>query len=147
MVPTWLESVLSLAAAETVAAGYAEITPGHLLVALSKAIEVDGSSPGTAGDSARQEFEQLGIEPRRFRRHLREVLGRRGGQAPLSVIHRSPACKALIVRAERIASDQGVSFDAGLLVRVAFLSLSEEPSADTTSPIPMARAEDIPTEL
>ncbi len=144
---TWLESILGLAAAETVAAGYAEITPGHLLIALSKATEMNDSSPGPPiGDSARHEFEQLGIEPRRFRQRLREVFGRRGVQ-PAGVIHRSPACKALIARAERIAADQGVPFDAGLLLRVAFLSLSQDVSNEATAPGAMARTEDIPTEL
>ena len=142
---TWLESILGLAAAETVAAGYAEITPGHLLIALSKATETNGSSPGPPiGDSARREFEQLGIEPRRFRQRLREVFGRRGAH-PTGVIHRSPSCKALIARAERIAADQGVAFDAGLLLRVAFLSLSQDIPNESTARVPMA--EDIPTEL
>lgn len=143
---TWLESILSLAAAETVAAGYAEITPGHLLIALSKATENSSGLGPPIGDSARHEFEQLGIEPRRFRQRLREVFGRCGVQ-PGNVIHRSPACKALIARAERMAADQGVPFDAGLLARVVFLSLSQDVSNEATDRVVMPRPEDIPTEL
>jgi hypothetical protein len=72
-----LELALNLAAQETAAAGYREITPAHLLIALSRL-----SDPEVAAqiDNAalRNEFEQLGIEPRRFRRRLRALLGNGG---------------------------------------------------------------------
>jgi hypothetical protein len=70
-----VELVLRLAAQEAVAAGYREITPAHLLIALSRASEDDTSDIPTAISRAlRSEFEHLGLAPRQFRRRLRVVL-------------------------------------------------------------------------
>jgi hypothetical protein len=143
-----LDSILSLAASEALAAGYAEITAGHLLIALAKISELNGSSPEAAlGLATRQEFELLGIDPRRFRRRLRELFGRGKAANPVTVIHRSPACKAVISHAEELARASGVPLDAGLVVRAAFIAWVETLGAGNrpdNAPVP---TEEIPTEL
>ncbi len=118
-----LELVLRLAAQEAIAAGYREITPAHLLIALSRL-----SDPEVAAqiDNAalRNEFEQLGIEPRRFRRRLRALLGNGGAKPPDGVIHRSPECRAVFARAQAIASQQGVQLSVTHLLHATWVSLA-----------------------
>lgn len=117
------ELALNLAAQETVAAGYREITPAHLLIALSRL-----SDPETAAqvDNAalRTEFEQLGIEPRRFRRRLRALLGNGGAKPPKGVIHRSPECKTVFALAHALASQQGVQLSLVHLLYATFIALA-----------------------
>jgi len=71
-----LDIIMTLAAQEAIAAGYAEITSAHLLIALARAAEANGPlAMPTYTTAIRREFEALGIEPRRFRRRLRVLLG------------------------------------------------------------------------
>lgn len=118
-----LELALNLAAQEAVAAGYCEITPAHLLIALSRM-----SDPDTAaqGDNAAlwNEFDQLGIEPRRFRRRLRALLGNGGAKPPEGTIHRSPECRAVFTLAQAIASQQGVQLSLTHLLHATWVSLT-----------------------
>ena len=143
--------ILTLAMQEAIVAGYSEITPAHLLIALSRLSEADESAIAPA-DSAviRREFENFGLEPRRFRRRLRALLGHRGVQPQGEAMHRSLACRAVFSWAERIAMAEHVPCDASHLVRAALLVLSEGHSSDggeqATEGI-TAPANDIPTEL
>ena len=143
--------IMTLVTQEAVAASYAEITPAHLLIALSRLSEADVSAAAPTDSAAiRREFEELGIEPRRFRRRLRALLGHGGAQLQGEAIHRSPACRAVFSWAERIAATERVPCHASHLVRTAFLILSEgygpgrgeQDTEDVTVP-----ADDIPTEL
>ncbi len=119
--------VMALATQEAVAAGYAEITPAHLLIALSRLSEPDVSTMAPADSTAIQrEFEDFGIEPRRFRRRLRALLGHGGIQQQQEVMHRSPACRAVFAWAECIATAEHVPCAANHLVRAAFMVLFAE---------------------
>jgi hypothetical protein len=133
-----LDAVLSLAAGEAVAAGSSEITLGHLLIALSRVSELNGSTPEAAiAAPARQEFESMGVNPRRFRRRLRELFGRRESPPEISRVGISVTSKAVIAHAEGLAQVAGVPLDASLLVRAAFMAW-----ADDEKPL-----EGIPSEL
>jgi len=142
-----LDVVLNIAASEAVAAGYAEITVGHLLIALAKVSELNGTSP-EAGLAlpARQEFDLLGIDPRRFRRRLRELFGRRGNPPQSALVHRTPACKTVISDAEGLARAAGVPLDASLLVRAAFAGWVASGGSGSDG-LGIAPIEEIPTEL
>jgi hypothetical protein len=146
-----LELVMTLAAQEAVAAGYPEITPAHLLIALCCASEADQVATTPAMSTALQhEFEALGIEPRRFRRHLRALVGHGGAQHQGDAIHRSPACKAVFICAERVAAAEQASFDVVHLVRAAFIVLSEGSGTDGSTQATegvAAQTDDLPTEL
>src|SRR5688572_21958947 len=89
-----LDSLLSLAAQEAVKAGYSETTTGHLLIALSRAIE-ESEPLWVLGElqELKREFELFGIEPRTFRRRLRALLGTRDDPTTGDTIHRSARCK------------------------------------------------------
>ena len=121
------ELILAVAAQEAVAAGYPRITTAHLLIALSRA--GDAGTP-TADPEAeaeiRREFEQLGIEPRLFRRRLRALLGTKGATPEGSKIRRSARCRAVFAAAETRASEEGVSMCVGHLVQAAMASLGED---------------------
>ena len=118
-----LELVLRLAAQEAVAAGYREITPAHLLIALSR---LSDSEPAAQVDNTalRNEFEQLGIEPRRFRRRLRALLGNGGAKQPEGAIHRSPECRAVFALAQAIASQLRVQLNLEHLLHATWVSLA-----------------------
>jgi ATP-dependent metalloprotease FtsH len=121
-----LDAVLSVAAGETVAAGSSEITLGHLLIALSKVSELNGSTHEAAiAAPARQEFELMGVNPRRFRRRLRELLGRREPLPENSRVNISVTSKAVIAHAEGLAQVAGVPLDASFLVRAAFMAWTQ----------------------
>jgi hypothetical protein len=146
-----LELVMTLAAQEAVAAGYPEITPVHLLIALARASEADPVATAPAVSAALQrEFEALGIEPRRFRRRLRALVGHGGVQHHGDAIHRSPACRAVFTCAERVAAEEQTSFDVVHLVRAAFIVLSEDSGSGggkkTTEGV-ASYTDDLPTEL
>ena len=136
-----------MAANEAVAAGYAEITVAHLLIALAKVSDANGGTDSALSEPARREFEQLGIEPRRFRRRLRELSGTGGSQLRGGVLHRSAACKAVMSIADRLAAQAGVPVDAGLLVRAAFIAWALPGGGSDDGSRTGQPAEEIPTEL
>lgn len=127
-----LVQLLKLAAQETATAGYREITPAHLLIALSRASEDDTSGIPTAISGAlRSEFEHLGLEPQRFRRRLRKLLGNAGVQQIGTVVHRSPACRAVFAAAQQFAHEAKEPFDARHLVRAAVQRIIDAQSERT----------------
>ena len=115
--------LLTLAGSEAAAAGYAEITPAHLLIALSRASESDLESQF---DTAllQGEFAQLGIEPRRFRRRLRALVGKGGQPSPDGPLHRSAACKTVFAWAHTLATGEGKLPGLEHLLRAAFALLA-----------------------
>lgn len=146
--------ILALAAHEALAGGYAEITPAHLLIALSRASEDDVSDIPTVISSAlRAEFEHLGLAPRQFRRRLRALLGNAGTQHNGEVVHRSSACRAVFIEAQRLAQTAKESFDARHLVRAAFAALagrdtgSGGDAAPTTTAPPAEKTPTAPSSL
>ncbi len=116
-----LDILLSLAAEEAVSAGYAEITVAHLLIALARLGDPEAATP-IDNAALRHEFEQLGIEPRLFRRRLRALLGNGGAGPPEGAIHRSTECKAVFALAEQIAARQGVALNPGYLLHATLIS-------------------------
>lgn len=118
-----LELALNLAAQEAVAAGYREITPAHLLIALSRLSDLDAAAQ-IDNAALRHEFEQLGIDPRRFRRRLRALLGNGDAKPPDGVIHRSPESRAVFALAQAIASQQGVQLSVTHLLHATWVSLA-----------------------
>jgi len=122
-VPTQL---LKIAAAEATTSGFFEITPIHLLIALSRLSEEKSSNEADEQLSAlRQEFESLGIEPRRFRRRIRALLPKLSNSPPSASIHRSENTKAVYVLAEVLAEATGEESSPTHLLRAAFLSLAD----------------------
>lgn len=119
-------TLLTLAAQETIQSGYAEITLAHLLIALSKVADEEGAAkvPAPVCTAIRNEFASLGLEPRRFRRRLRKLLGNAGVRYAGGTVHRSPACRAMFTAAQRIAQEEKEPFDARHLVRAAFAALA-----------------------
>jgi hypothetical protein len=118
-----IRALMTLAGSEAAAAGYAEITPAHLLIALSRASESDLESQF---DTAllQGEFAQLGIEPRRFRRRLRALVGKGGQPPPDGPLHRSAACKTVFAWAHALATEEGKSPGLEHLLRAAFALLA-----------------------
>ena len=146
-----LESIMQSADKEAFSGGYAEITPAHLAIALSRFSEREPShSTASVIAAVRHEFEDFGIEPRTFRRRLRGVLGNKGVDAGGGAIRASIACKAVFASAERIAAQEQVPLHARHLVRALFVFSAEsaEPAKAGQSgrgrPQPL---EDIPSEL
>ncbi|MBI3304581.1 MAG: hypothetical protein HYZ72_21160 [Deltaproteobacteria bacterium] len=125
-----LELALNLAAQEAVAAGFCEITPAHLLIALSRLSDPDAAAQ-TDNAALRNEFEQLGIEPRRFRRRLRALLGNGGAKPQDDVIHRSPECRAVFALARAIASQRGVQLTLEHLLHATLVSLAVSAAVGT----------------
>lgn len=118
--------LLKLAAAETTTSGFSEITPIHLLIALSRLSEDENSDGANEQVSAlRHEFESLGIEPRRFRRRLRAGLPKPSDSPPSASIHRSQNTKAVYLLAEALAEASGEESSPTHLLRAAFLSLAD----------------------
>jgi hypothetical protein len=101
-----IQLALQLAAQEAAAAGYPEITTAHLVIALSRISEPDMEGQA-AGAALREEFAQLGVEPRRFRRRLRALLGNAGAAAPAGPMHRSRQCRAAFGLAQALAAQTG----------------------------------------
>lgn len=133
--------ILALAAHEALAGGYAEITPAHLLIALSRASEDDTSEIPTAISRAlRTEFEHLGLAPRQFRRRLRALVGNAGAQPQGTSVHRSSACRAVFVEAQRLAQTAKEPFDARHLVRAAFAALAGRDTGSEGDAAPAAAA-------
>lgn len=144
-----LEHILRLAAEETVASDYSAITPAHLLIALSRLSEED-AEPTTASAAVRDEFEQLGIEPQRFRRRLRALLGKGATPYQGQVLHRSPVCKALFAQAALLAAKEQTVPAAAHLLRAAFVITWDLGKAVEDKPPPGPApppADDIPDEL
>ena len=145
---SFFELVWQLAAKEAAAAKYREISPGHLMIALARVADPDVSKKqSVSDDSAAQAFAALGIEPRRFRRRMRVLLGDGGVSKNSGVIHRSQACKAVFVRAQALAKAAGTSDRIGYLVEAAFLSLGESITPDNKPSESSSPYDDIPTEL
>ncbi|MCI0490706.1 MAG: hypothetical protein L0229_29280 [Blastocatellia bacterium] len=131
-----IDLLLNVAAREAVLACYREITPAHLLIALSRLSELTADTP-VDGATLRGEFEKLGIEPTRFRRRLRALLGDGGEGPPERTIHRSPECKAVFALAQAIAVQQGASLSPEHLLCATLLSLARinDPQARQDSEI------------
>jgi hypothetical protein len=139
-----LDAVMELAAQEATSAGFPEITPAHLLMALSKICEAPPPS-GAIIDEVRREFQQLGIEPRTFRRRLRAIVGSRGAHPSDGIMHRSDSCRAIFSLAERVANREQTSLEPVHLLRSAFLSLAESRLLGDSGGSSIA--EEIPAEL
>jgi hypothetical protein len=120
-----LRLVMMMAAQETAAARYPEITPAHLLIALSRATEDDFAAAAPAASATiRGEFDHLGIEPKRFRQRMRALLGNAGADPPPGPIHRSPKSKAVFARAQAIAVHQGVPMNVAHLLHAILIGLA-----------------------
>lgn len=118
-----LDAALRLSASEAASAAYPEITTAHLLIALARLSEPDVAGH-VDGTKLQREFDQLGIEPRRFRRRLRALLGRGAGPPPSGVLHRSPECKAVFEHAKLLAAEEGSSLGLQHLLLAALASLA-----------------------
>jgi hypothetical protein len=146
-----LESIMQSAGQEALVAGYAEITPPHLAIALSRFSERE-SSPSTASVivAVRREFEGFGIEPRTFRRRLRGALGNKGANVGGRAIEASIACKTVFASAERIAAQEQVPMQPRHLVCALFVFSAEDAKPVKVGPSGRAGPqplEDIPSEL
>ena len=135
-------TIVTLAANEAAEAGHSQISTGYLLVALSRFSELQGTLDADAAKQLSQEFEQLGIEPRRFRRRLRAILSHRGDQAAVNTLHRSPQFKSVMAAAERAATEANEPLTPVLILRTAFASLG-----DDASRVMPGSDDDIPSEL
>jgi hypothetical protein len=144
----FIDSLLTLAATEAAAAGFSEITTGHLVIALSKASEMENSGLDLQlAGAIRREFDLLGIDPRRFRRRLRELLGATGVRHD-GGLQVSTRCQAVFRRSETLAAQSGVASEPHLLVRAAFTTLMDDrdPPASARQ-TPDLSLEEIPHEL
>lgn len=142
---------LKLAAQETIASGYREITPAHLLIGLSRLSDTEPLSPPVhkAAAAIRREFEALGIEPKTFRRRLRALLAHGGSKFDGEAIHRSIACKRVFAIGALMARQEGALLEPRHLLRAALIASSLEPRDDPADPSPAGRGpdEDLPEEL
>ena len=121
-----LARLLKAAASEMVASGPPEITPAHILIALSKLSEDQPSGGGSDyGAALRREFKSLGIEPRRFRRRMRELLPRRPNSPQPRSARRSQSAKAIFVLAEALAQAASEECGAIHMLRASFVFLSD----------------------
>ena len=121
-----LARLLKAAASEMVASGLPEITPAHILIALSKLAE-DQPSAGRSdyGTELRREFESLGIEPRRFRRRMRALLPRHPDRPKAPSAHRSHSAKAIFALAEALARASHEECCPIHMLRASFVFLSD----------------------
>jgi hypothetical protein len=146
-----LARLLKAATSEMVTSGLLEITPAHILIALSKLSEDQPSGSGSDyGAELRREFESLGIEPRRFRRRMRALLPRRSGNPQATSAHRSQSAKAIFVLAEALARASSEECGATHMLRASFVFLSNvmESTKDGQPDAPGGAADDnIPHEL
>jgi len=123
--------VLKVAAAEMTTSGFVEIAPIHLLIALSRVSEEQPSNGADASVAAlRQEFESLGIEPRRFRRRLRALLPKQSNAPQPGAIHRSENTKQIYLLAEALAQASGEERSPSHLLRAMFVSLADVLGSD-----------------
>lgn len=127
---TTLEALLGLAAQEAQAAKHTKIFPVHLLIALSRLSEQGGS--GMPANELCEEFALLGIEPKKFRRRLRAILGPGRANEEPEGLHRSPACREIFQRAATRAAQEGVAVGPVHLLHEIFASLGpgEAPSSE-----------------
>jgi hypothetical protein len=116
-------AILKLAAQEATRAHYEEITPAHLLIALSRFAD-PSLSEAADGDALRAEFELLGVEPVRFRRRLRGLIGQEGAGATRPEIHRSPECRAVFACAQAVALRLGTPPGPEHLLQATLLLLA-----------------------
>lgn len=139
-----VDTILSFAANEAVEAGYSEISRAHLLIALSRISEAQDSPDSAAIGDLKREFDQLGVDPRSFRRRLRAILGRRDRKPSSNTIHRSVACKAVFAVAQRDAAEAREPLTPVWLLRSVFACLADEvPRVAAKN----GSADDIPFEL
>src|SRR5688572_15455836 len=115
-----------MAAGEAVASGSSQITPTHILIALSKLSEDQFQSEGEDhGAALRREFESMGIEPRRLRRRLRALLPNDKNGSSGSIVHRSETAKAVFGLAEALAKASAEPSGPVHLLRAIFLLLGD----------------------
>ncbi len=118
--------LLKVAAGEVAASGFSQITPTHLLIALSKLSEEQPPSGGEDhGAALRREFESMGIEPRRFRRRLRALLPKGKGGSRDSIVHRSETAKAVFTLGNALAAASAEADGPVHLLRAVFLLLAD----------------------
>jgi hypothetical protein len=116
---------LRMAAQEAASAGFSEITTAHLLISLSRLTDGEAASLAPAvSEALREEFEKLGIEPKRFRRRLRALLGRTGADVPSGEMHRSTHCKAVFVLAAAMAAQERAPLRLPHLLHAILISLA-----------------------
>ena len=135
-------TIVALAADEAAEAGCSQISAAHLLIALSRFSERQGAPDAAAAKPLSQEFEQLGIEARKFRRRLRALLGRRDDPAAVKALHRSRGLESVMAAAERAAMAANEALTPVWLLRAAFASLGDEAFCVSHN-----RGDDIPSEL
>jgi hypothetical protein len=86
----------------------------------------------------------LGIDPRRFRRRVRALLGNRGEKLPETVIHRSPRCRGVFAIAQAMALQQGATVGMEHLLCATVVSLGVElaiePSSELETECPACHA-------
>jgi len=118
-----LALALGIASKEAANAGFVAVTPAHLLIALCRISEPDADL-GAGGAELRREFERLGMDPRRFRRRLRELLRQGGASTPPRSMRPSEQCKEVLARAEIAALKKGTRLDLVLLLHAALENLA-----------------------
>jgi cell division protease FtsH len=130
--------ILSVAAGEALTSGSSQITPTHILVALSK-LSDDQLQGGREDDGSalRREFESLGIEPRRFRRRLRALMPHGRGMSPESIVHRSATAKAVFGLADALAESTGEPSGPVHLLRAIFALLADAEGRRTGGTAPV----------
>lgn len=138
-----VSAVVGLAASEAAEAGQSEVSPGHLLIALSRLSENHESRNSPELAELKREFQALGIQPRAFRRRLRAVLARDGGKRAVArSIHRSATYKAAFAVAERWARSADEPLTPVRLLRGVFALLGDgillgaQPREDGSDEIP-----------
>lgn len=117
------ELALQLAAQEAAAAGFAEITTAHLLMALARLSEPDMDDRVDV-PSLRAEFEAFGISPRPFRRRMRALVGNGGKVVRPGEMCRSAQCCEAFKTAQALS---GLPVELPSLVHLlqaAFLTLA-----------------------
>ena len=131
-----LDQVLKVAADEVVVSRLSQITPIHLLIALSRLSE-EQSPRGTEdhGAALRREFGSMGIEPRRFRRRLRALLPQGQDGSLATIIHRSEATKVVFRLGNAIAGASAQPEDPVHLLRAIFLFLADVTPSDKDHPV------------
>jgi hypothetical protein len=127
--------LLKVAAGEVVASGSRQITPTHLLIALSKLSEEPSASVAEdQGAALRREFESMGIEPRQFRRRLRALLPKGKQVSPGSIVHRSETAMAVFTLGSALADASAEPGGLVHLLRAIFLLLADVTPSDKDHP-------------
>ncbi len=141
--------ILRLAAQEAMAAGFAEISLAHLLMALGRLADSDQGNILGSGAIAglRAEFTELGIEPRAFRRRLRALVLRPGGAPPGDKApHRSADVKSVYAAARLLARAENAEPGPRHLLRAAMSSLAVDSTPAGATVIRTASAAGKPEE-